>query len=91
MQLRRAEYKSFLLCLACNENIAQPKECQMFFLCIVKADLFRLPPHLSGSYYLEPSNAHAIFLHSDLICNDPCSVTGVHNVLGAQTEKNRES
>ena len=40
-------------------------------------DLFRLcPPSLVGAYYLQPPDARAIFLHTDLLCNDTCSVTG---------------
>ena len=29
----------------------------------------------------------ALTLHNDLLCNGTCSVTGVHNLLGAETEK----
>ena len=52
------------------------------------SDLFRCappPPSLVGTYYLRPPDARAIFLHSDLLCNGTCSVTGRgggHNVLG---------
>ena len=38
-----------------------------------------------GAYYLQPPDAHAKFLHNDLLCNVMCSVTGGgggHNVLG---------
>ena len=42
------------------------------------SDLFRLcpPPSLVGAYYLHPPDARAIFLHSNLLCNGTCSVTG---------------
>ena len=35
-----------------------------------------MPPSLVGAYYLHPPDARAIFLHSDLLCNGTCSVTG---------------
>ena len=34
-------------------------------------------PSLVGAYSLQPPNAHAIFLHIDLLCNDTRSVIGV--------------
>ena len=44
---------------------------------VKKWDLFRLcTPSLVGAYYLHPPDARAIFLHSDLLCNGTCSVTG---------------
>ena len=41
-------------------------------------NLLRLPPppSLVGACYLHPRDAHAIFLHSDLLCNGTCPVTG---------------
>ena len=30
------------------------------------------PPSLVGAYYLQPPDARAIFLHSDLLCNCCC-------------------
>ena len=52
-------------------------------------DLFRLcPPSLVGAYYLQPPDTRAIFLHSNLLCNGTCSVTGGRiTYWGAQTEK----
>ena len=35
-----------------------------------------VPPSLVGAYYLHPPDARAIFLHSNLLCNGTCSVTG---------------
>ena len=35
-----------------------------------------VPPSLVGAYYLQPPDARAIFLHSNLLCNGTCSVTG---------------
>ena len=44
-----------------------------------------------GAYYLHPPDARAIFLHSDLLCNETCFVTGgsikYWGRRGAQTEK----
>ena len=37
------------------------------------------PPSLVGAYYLHsppPPDAHAIFLHNELLCKDTCFVTG---------------
>ena len=34
------------------------------------------PFRLAGAYYLNPSDASAIFLDNDLLCHDTCSVTG---------------
>ena len=43
-------------------------------------DLFRFcpppPPQLSRRILFAPPDARAIFLHSDLLCNGTCSVTG---------------
>ena len=33
------------------------------------------PPSLVSAYYLQPTDARAIFLHNELLCNDTCSVT----------------
>ena len=47
------------------------------------------PPSLVGAYYLHPPDARAIFLHSNLLCNGTCSVTGGRiTYWGAQTKKN---
>ena len=66
---------------------------------LMKSGIFSVcappPPSLVRAYYLHPPDARAIFLHSDLLCNGTCSVTGGggHNVLGgggAQTETIRK-
>ena len=51
------------------------------------------PPSLVGAYYLHPPDARAIFLHSNVLCNGTCSVTGGRITYwggGAQTEKIQE-
>ena len=47
------------------------------------------PPRLVGAYYLHPPAARAILLHSNLLCNGTCSVTGgrITYWWGAPTEK----
>ena len=75
----------------------QKHEDRLYFsqFCKGETDLFRLcpPPSLVGAYYLHPPDARAIFLHSDLLCNGACSVTGGRITYwgggGAQTEKIR--
>ena len=46
-------------------------------------------PSLVGAYYLHHSELRAIFLHNDLLCNDPSFVTGGGRITywGAQTGK----
>ena len=46
------------------------------------------PPQLSGRILFVPPHARAIFLHSNLLCNGTCFVTGGRiTYWGAQTEK----
>ena len=49
------------------------------------------PPSLVGAYYLQPQDARATFLHNDLLGNDTCFITGVHNVLGEGGHKRKRS
>ena len=44
-------------------------------------------PQLSRCILFASPDACDIFLHNDLLRNGTCSVTGEHDVLGAQTEK----
>ena len=46
-----------------------------------------VPTSSMGAYYLQPLDERTILLPDDLLCNDKCSVIGVHDVLGGQKRK----
>ena len=59
----------------CPRKIKNPK--LYWHPAILNWDRFRLSsPSLVGAYYLHPPEARAIFLYTDLRCNDMCSVIG---------------
>ena len=48
---------------------------------------FPFAPQLSGCLLFAPTDARALFLHNVLLCNDTCSATGEHNVMGGTNGK----
>ena len=74
-------YQEFRLMLSTYSKFSPILGSKPFFITLRTFWIFAVcapppPPSLVGAYYLHPPDARAIFLHSDLLCNGTCSVTG---------------